>query len=154
VISRMARPCRLLTVRRRGVSGERWRHEPNQRARPGRARGRRSCGGVLGLGGDSWSPRGEQPEREMYEGEPQNEFDRWSVRAQLVQAGPGAAVVAIRLKNAAFGELPPFNLRVDWRPGMEAIDAEAFALQLAGQSAGFLSTALVRAGVARQHQGD
>ena len=90
----------------------------------------------------------------MYEGQPENKHDKWTVRAELVARKPGVAVVRLQLSNAAFGDLPPIELSVDWRPGMEAADAEAFALQLASQSAGFLSAALIREGVTRQLRGD
>lgn len=75
--------------------------------------------------------------------EPINPTDKWTVRTFAEPAGAGSAKVRIALHNVAYGELPAFDFIVDWAPGAELADAEATGALLAGQSAFFLSQALI-----------
>jgi len=75
----------------------------------------------------------EADELENYVG-PVNPTDDWRVSAKLISFGGGGANVEVALFNRAFGALPPFTIRVDWKQGQETSDVEALALQLLAQS--------------------
>lgn len=72
-----------------------------------------------------------------------NATDHWTVETQLVSQGGGLADVAVTVTNEALGRFPPFHLKTDWKPGMEAADVESHAAALAAQSLRHLSEALI-----------
>jgi hypothetical protein len=57
-----------------------------------------------------------------------------TLSACAISFGGGGANVEVALFNRAFGTLPPFTIRVDWKQGQETSDVEALALQLLAQS--------------------
>ncbi len=77
----------------------------------------------------------------------------WLVRAELIDQTPGFGTVEITLTNGIMGRLPPFNMVVDWKPGMEPNDVEIFAIGLVADSAKALSEALIAEAAARMADG-
>ncbi len=68
----------------------------------------------------------------------------WTVAARFVGApSPGMATVAIDMINGRAGRMPPINVEVDWKPGMEPVDLEVFALALVADAGAGLSDACV-----------
>ena len=76
----------------------------------------------------------------------------WTVTSQITETRPGTAVVTIHLVNGRMGALPPFDMAVDWKPGMEAVDVEMYALGLVADAAQGLVRAAVEAGGRRGAQ--
>ncbi len=85
----------------------------------------------------------------LLDGPPPNAHDRWSAHASLVAQSGGLATVELSFRNQALGPLPAVRMTISWKPGMEARDVEALALQLAGQSLAFLSRACLDAAAAK-----
>jgi hypothetical protein len=73
----------------------------------------------------------------------------WLVTGELIGRKAGTGTVAVRLTNGRMGVLPPFNIVVDWKPGMEPVDVVAFALGLVADAGEGLAAACV-AEAARQ----
>jgi hypothetical protein len=83
------------------------------------------------------------------DGPPPNAHDRWAASARLVSHSGGLATVELSFRNQALGALPAVRVTITWKPGMEARDVEALALQLAGQSLAYLSRACLDAATAK-----
>lgn len=77
----------------------------------------------------------------------------WLVRAKMVDQTPGSGIVEIALTNGIMGRLPPFNMVVDWKPGMEVADVEMHAIAIAADAAQALAAALIAEGAARMTDG-
>lgn len=65
----------------------------------------------------------------------------WRVTADVKAGEPGQGLVTINLTNALLGDVPPFVMLMDWKPGMEPQDVEAFALAILSKSFERLSEA-------------
>lgn len=80
----------------------------------------------------------------MSDREPQ---DQWSIHTRLKPGAPGQGVVTFNLMNGRHGALPPFDVQVDWKEGMEPQDVEVFALALVGNSLRHLGEDILQKGV-------
>lgn len=71
----------------------------------------------------------------------------WTVTGELTGRTPGTGIVTVRLINGRLGALPPIDVHVGWKAGMETPDVEMFAIGLIADGAqGLVQAAIEAAG--------